>query len=98
MTLIAIYQNIPYSKAMSEETPQVIVNATLTCPHCGTKQKVVMPTDNFQHYFKCTNEKCMADLAPLTGKDCVFCSYADMPCPQKQLNPHANEHHLQSLI
>lgn len=83
---------------MSEESRQAKVNATLICPQCGIKQKVIMPIDNFQHYFKCTNEQCLADLAPLPGKDCVFCSYANIPCPQKQLNPHADEHHLQSLI
>ncbi|GIK83988.1 MAG: hypothetical protein BroJett025_06100 [Patescibacteria group bacterium] len=84
---------------MSDETlPQADIHATLTCPMCGTKQKVLMPPEGFQHYYKCTNEECLADLAPLEGKDCVFCSYADKPCPQRQLHPDLSEHHLQSLL
>lgn len=77
---------------------EVDVNATLTCPVCGQKQKVIMPVGGFQHYYKCTNEECLADISPLEGKCCVFCSYADKLCPQKQLNPTENQSTLQSLI
>ena len=80
------------------QAPEADIHATLTCPVCESKQKVVMPLDQFQHYYKCTNNECLADLAPAQGKDCVFCSYADKPCPQRQLNPNINEHKLQSLI
>ncbi len=61
---------------------QLIVNATLTCPTCNTEQPVVMPVDGFQHFYKCVN--CEDELTPLEEKDCVFCSYADSPCPMKQ--------------
>ena len=74
------------------------INAILTCPICETKQKVVMPIDRPQHFYKCTNEGCASDLAPIEGKDCVFCSYADKPCPQKQINPETDENKLHSLI
>lgn len=77
---------------------QVDTTAHLTCPECGTQQKVDMPVDTFQHYYKCTNEECSADLAPVPGNCCVFCSYADKLCPQRQLNPKINEHHTQSLL
>lgn len=84
---------------MSDEQPvQADAHATLTCPECETRQKVVMPLNQLQHYYKCTNEECLADLAPLPGKDCVFCSYADKPCPLRQINPESNEHKLQSLL
>ncbi len=85
---------------MTDETQpiQADIHAVLTCPVCETQQKVVMPLEGFQHYYKCTNTDCASDLAPLEGKDCVFCSYADKPCPQKQINPYADEKHLQSLI
>lgn len=80
------------------QTPQVDVHATLTCPVCETKQKVIMPIDQLQHYYKCTNQECMADLAPLPGKDCVFCSYADKLCPLRQLNPEVEVSRLRSLL
>lgn len=85
---------------MAEETQQVEIDihAELTCPVCETKQKVVMPVDQFQHYYKCTNQECGADLGPIAGKDCVFCSYADKPCPPNQLNPDLNKPQLHSLI
>lgn len=88
---------------MTEETlaqpvTQPDPHAILTCPHCETQQKVVMPLVGFQHYYKCTNQECAADLAPLEGKDCVFCSYADKPCPPKQVDPTINEKQLQSLL
>ena len=85
---------------MTDETnqTQVDVNAVITCPVCETKQEVVMPIDSLQHYYKCTNQECGSDLSPLEGKDCVFCSYADKPCPQRQTHPEQSEQNLQSLI
>lgn len=77
---------------------QADTNATVTCPECNTQQKVIMPIDKFQHFYKCTNEECSADLAPVPGNCCIFCSYADKPCPQKQLNPEMGEVHTQSLL
>jgi len=77
---------------------EIQTEAILTCPYCETKQKVLMPTEQLQHYYKCTNEECASDLAPTEDNDCVFCSYADKVCPQKQLNPDFNKHKLQSLI
>lgn len=77
---------------------EVKITAVLTCPECNTAQKVKMPEEGLQHYYKCTNEACLADLAPLEGDDCIFCSYADTPCPQKQLNPNPEPSKLRSLL
>jgi len=35
-----------------------------------------------QHFYRCTD--CGAMLKPQPGDCCVFCSYADAPCPPKQ--------------
>lgn len=75
---------------------QIQTTATLTCPECGTKEVVQMPTNGHQHYFKCANETCNADVATKEGECCVFCSYADIPCPEKQMHPDTNLPH--SLI
>ena len=56
--------------------------AVLTCPQCGAGQKVKMPTDACQHFYKCM--KCEEVLKPKEGDCCVFCSYADSKCPSKQ--------------
>jgi len=82
------------------DQPQVTVDihATLTCPVCGTKQKVIMPTQGQQHYYKCTNPDCAADLSPIEEADCVFCSYSDKICPPRQTNPDLGKKELHSLI
>ncbi|MFZ1721508.1 MAG: GDCCVxC domain-containing (seleno)protein [Microgenomates group bacterium] len=61
---------------------QVIINAKLTCPTCNGQQDVEMPTTGFQHFYKCV--KCEDELTPKADTDCIFCSYADTPCPMKQ--------------
>ena len=54
----------------------------LTCPHCDAVQDVEMPTDACQFFYQCIS--CQSVLRPKEGDCCVFCSYADLPCPPKQ--------------
>ena len=56
--------------------------ATMTCPICKHAARVAMPTDRRVLVYVCT--RCQATLTPKEGDHCVFCSYADLPCPQKQ--------------
>jgi hypothetical protein len=56
--------------------------ATITCPQCGQHQRAAMPTDACQVRYTCP--RCGAVLRPLPGDCCVFCSYADRPCPPEQ--------------
>ena len=56
--------------------------AKLTCPECGAVQDVEMPADACQFFYECV--RCKAILMPRAGDCCVFCSYADVPCPSKQ--------------
>ncbi len=62
---------------------KIKTKAKLTCPKCGFVQVVEMPADACQFSYKCVN--CKAALTPRAGDCCVFCSYADVPCPPKQL-------------
>ena len=79
--------------------PEIKTKAVFTCPKCQTKTKVTMPTEGKQHFFKCTNEQCKANITIKEGECCVFCSYADKPCPSKQANPQEDQKSkLQSLI
>lgn len=59
------------------------LEANLTCPKCGAKQNISMPTDACQHFYKC--QECGEILEPKEGDCCVFCSYADTKCPPKQI-------------
>ena len=54
-------------------------NATITCPECGVSRGETMPEHACQYVYRCTG--CAALLKPQDGDCCVFCSYADVPCP-----------------
>ena len=56
--------------------------ATLRCPACGAATKTVMPEDACLFFWECP--ACGAVVRPEAGDCCVFCSYADVPCPPVQ--------------
>ena len=60
----------------------VILDSTLTCPHCGHVKTERMPTDACQWFYECEN--CHTVLKPKAGDCCVFCSYGTVPCPPIQ--------------
>jgi hypothetical protein len=67
---------------MSEAKPGASMTATITCPLCGHQALETMPTDACQFFYECKG--CRRVLQPKPGDCCVFCSYADRPCPPKQ--------------
>jgi len=58
------------------------LQSTLSCPICGHKTTETMPTDACQFFYECKG--CGTVMRPLAGDCCVFCSYADVPCPPIQ--------------
>ncbi len=62
---------------------KIKTKSKIKCPVCGHEKIETMPTDACQHFYKC--EKCGTLLQPKEGDCCVFCSYADIPCPPEQL-------------
>lgn len=56
--------------------------AIIRCPNCGHEQAEEMPTDSCLIRYTCTS--CETVLRPKAGDCCVFCSYADTPCPPLQ--------------
>ena len=58
------------------------LQSTITCPHCGEREKMIMPTNACLFFHECTS--CHRTLRPRSGDCCVFCSYGDVPCPPKQ--------------
>lgn len=67
---------------MADPARQIQGSATLTCPQCGRRKKEEMPVDACQFFYDC--EGCGARLKPKPGDCCVYCSYADVPCPPIQ--------------
>jgi hypothetical protein len=60
----------------------MILEATITCPHCLTATLEKMPTDGCQFFFFCAG--CGEMLHPQQWDCCVFCAYSDQVCPPKQ--------------
>lgn len=60
----------------------VVTEATITCPRCGHTERESMPLDACRYVYECRG--CGTRLLPLAGDCCVFCSYADTPCPPRQ--------------
>ncbi|WP_246506548.1 GDCCVxC domain-containing (seleno)protein [Mesorhizobium silamurunense] len=65
-----------------------MLEATITCPECGHREKETMPTDACVHFYECRG--CGTLLKPRANDCCVFCSYADHPCPPLQENRAAH--------
>ncbi|MEQ8322001.1 MAG: GDCCVxC domain-containing (seleno)protein [Rhodospirillales bacterium] len=61
---------------------QIKLTSMLTCPMCGFRESLSMPTDACIYFHECSN--CSEMLKPKPGDCCVFCSYADTPCPPRQ--------------
>jgi hypothetical protein len=60
----------------------VDTTAILTCPHFGESYQLEMPTNHCQVALDCI--ECGKRITPKQGDCCVFCSYADKPCPPLQ--------------
>jgi hypothetical protein len=58
------------------------LTATITCPRCHATATETMPTDRCQFFYECRS--CHEILRPKPGECCVYCSYADGPCPSVQ--------------
>lgn len=61
---------------------EIAAASTLTCPECGHRDTLTMPTDSCQWFHECGG--CGAVLRPRPGDCCVFCSYGTVPCPPIQ--------------
>jgi hypothetical protein len=61
---------------------EIVYAAKLTCPECGTEHTETMTDDSCRFFYRC--ETCGATLRPAEGDCCVFCTYADAPCPPIQ--------------
>jgi predicted lactoylglutathione lyase len=60
----------------------LLLQSTITCPHCAVSRTETMPTDACQFFYECTG--CGTKLKPKAGDCCVFCSYGSIPCPPIQ--------------
>ena len=60
----------------------LVLESTITCPHCGHAETESMPTDACLFFHEC--QGCRTLLKPKPGDCCVFCSYGSVPCPPIQ--------------
>jgi hypothetical protein len=60
----------------------MILQSTITCPHCGHRATEEMPVDACRFFYDC--QACGTRLKPKAGDCCVFCSYGTVPCPPMQ--------------
>jgi len=67
---------------IDDMTREIILESTITCPHCGHRATETMPTDACQYYYECRG--CGAMLQPKYGDCCVYCSFGTVPCPPIQ--------------
>ena len=63
--------------------------STLVCPSCGHRESETMHEGVRQYFYKC--KACGKVLKPMRGDCCVFCSYADVPCPDTQMYTRLRE-------
>jgi Zn ribbon nucleic-acid-binding protein len=63
--------------------------STVVCPACGHQETERMHEDAQQYFYKCKG--CGKVLKPIKGDCCVFCSYADTPCPTTQMHTGRRE-------
>jgi hypothetical protein len=66
----------------SQGLSPMLLQSTITCPHCATAKAETMPTNACQFFYECTG--CGTKLKPKPGDCCVFCSYGSVPCPPIQ--------------
>jgi hypothetical protein len=64
------------------EKTVIKLQATIACPACGHRAPETMPTDACIYLYTC--KKCGLEMKPRKGDCCVFCCYADVPCPPVQ--------------
>ena len=69
----------------------VVLESTITCPACGASRTETMPVNACQVRYTCP--ACRAELRPLPGDCCVFCSYGTVPCPPIQRDPAGDACH-----
>jgi len=60
----------------------IVLESTVTCPHCGHCATEQMPDDACRIGYDC--QGCGEHLVPKAGDCCVFCSYGTVPCPPMQ--------------
>ncbi|HMI59022.1 MAG TPA: GDCCVxC domain-containing (seleno)protein [Gemmatimonadaceae bacterium] len=59
-----------------------MVRSELTCPHCGHREELDMPTDACLFFHECAG--CREVIRPKGRDCCVFCSYGSERCPPSQ--------------
>ncbi len=66
----------------------LITRTNLNCPHCGFIEELDIPQNYWLVFHTCAS--CSTQISPLDGDCCVFCSYGDHHCTDKQKEEQTN--------
>jgi hypothetical protein len=61
----------------------VVLTTRVVCPSCGYAAEERMPVNACRYFYRC--EGCGVLMKPRPGDCCVYCSFGEMPCPDRQL-------------
>lgn len=61
---------------------KVKLKSVITCPVCGKESEEIMPEYSCTYFWEC--EECGEVSRAEEGDCCVYCSYAETPCPPVQ--------------
>jgi len=67
---------------MKTDADKIVLDAKITCPECGFSTVETMPSDACLWFYEYTS--CGVVMTLKQGDFCVFCSYANLPCPPIQ--------------
>lgn len=68
---------------------EITTRTNLTCPHCGFVEELDIPQDFWLVFHTCPS--CSTQIRPKSGDCCVFCSYGDHHCTDKQKQAQVND-------
>ena len=76
-------QNPQDNNDQGQKWDDVVYTSAITCPKCGTRHPLTMPSEHALRVFLCS--VCLTWLAPKQGDHCLFESYGTGPCAATQI-------------
>jgi hypothetical protein len=78
------FSDFNFETGMNPE--ELIFISTVTCPHCGQAEQVLMPRYASKSYYQCP--ACQQVYQAKKESCCIFCSYGNIACPPAQERSH----------
>jgi hypothetical protein len=84
LAILTVWEEIKKTSKFALMLVKKTINleSVVICPKCGHQKSETMATDSCLYFYQCEN--CLANLKPLPGDCCIFCSYGSVKCPPIQ--------------